>query len=329
MIYHARMLKAYALYPDDTVAQCHSIEAVAEAVRERQARVWIDLEGAQAQDLAPVAELFSLYPDAVEDCLEGGQRARVDDYDDYLFLLMYGALESEALPEFIPRKLCIFFSAQFLITVHAESLSSVRSALHRMERSPELLRQGLEHLLFHIMDGVVDNYVLCAENYEEILESLEQESLIGLPRAELLVDLTRVRRELIGFRRTVVSLRELVTPFARGDYRHISEDLMWDFRHVVDHLTHTWELTEGLREIAYTIRENYANQLAQRTNDHMRTLTIFSTFLLPLSLVSGIYGMNVAIWPDNSSRLSFPLVLLGMAGIAVAMFIYFRKRRWL
>jgi len=323
------MFRAYALHPDETIEIASDVVTATRLWAQGTVKVWIDLEHPSREEMEVLAAAFSLDAESVEDCLSGEQRPRIDDYDNYLFLMLYGAVASEASLTFNPRKICIFFNSRYLITVHQETVLSVRYVFRRLERNTDLLKRGIDHVFFHLIDGLVDNIVLCAETYEDQMDVLEEESLETPIRPDLVTDVSRLRGDLMGFRRLVVSLRELVLPLSRRDYPHISEDLAWDFRHVIDHLTYAWELAEGLREVAQSIRENYSDQLARRTNDLMRTLTIFSTFLLPLSLISGIYGMNILLWPGPGARFAFPLVLGAMGCVATAMFVYFRKRGWI
>ncbi len=323
------MLKAYALCPDGTIEIASEVDEVAALWARGDVKLWIDVEHPYREQMEALASVFKLDAESVEDCLAGEQRPRIDDYDHYLFLMLYGAVASETELTFNPRKICIFFNTRYLITAHQEPVLSVRYLFRRLERNTDLLKRGIDHLFFQLIDGIVDNYVLCAETYEDQLDTLEQESLETPPRPDLMANVNRLRRDLIGFRRLVVSTRELVLPLSRRDYPHVSDDLAWDFRHVIDHLTYAWELAEGLREVAQSIRENYSDQLARRANDLMRTLTIFASILLPLSLISGVYGMNIMLWPGPSAPYAFPLVLGAMGGVATVMFVYFRKRGWL
>lgn len=323
------MLKGFLVHPDGNIEIVETLEPVEEMWSRGRGAVWLDVDRPDREELARIGSLFRLDEDAIDDCLAGEQRQRVDDYDDYLFMVFYGAIASRENAEFAPRKCCMFYNTRFLITVHHEPVLAVREARRRVERSPDTMRRGIDHLFFLLIDGAVDNYVYCAETYEEVLEALEEESLRPHPRTDLVTDVSRVRRELIGFRHLVISLREAVTPFTRGDFHHISESLSWDFKHVLDHLTYTWELLDGLRELTQNIRQNHSDHVARRTADLMRTLTIFSAFLMPMTLITGIYGMNVLLWPGSNNPLSATFIFGCMFVTGVLMFIYFRKRHWI
>ncbi|MFP4500181.1 MAG: magnesium transporter CorA family protein [Candidatus Hydrogenedentota bacterium] len=302
--------------------------AAFEAAWEPEAVCWVDVATLDRPVIEGLARLFGLEHEAVEDSLEGTQRARTDDYEDHLFVLLYAAVGREEPPFFSARKLCMFYAEHFLITLSDAPVRTIEDMHIRLSRFPQQLGRGLDQLFFDVVDGVVDNYVLCAETYDEKLEALETESLSDPWRPGFLADVTAMRRELIEFRRALMSLRELLTPYMRGAYRHITEGLARDFLHVHHHLTYAWELAEGLREITQGIRENFNAQLAERQNNHMRTLTIFATFLLPLSLIAGIYGMNVPLWPGENAAWAFPAILGVMGVVATGMILFFRKRHW-
>lgn len=292
--------------------------------------LWLDVEAEDEDVHTAIGALFGLNPGAVDDADDKGQRPRIDDYGDYLFLLMYASLAPEDPPSFAPRQLAIFFGRRFLITIHDQPIRAIRTACDRLVRMPErALGRGLDYHLFHIIDYLVDNFVVCAESYEEILDDLDEASMRADVKSGLLADLTEVQRRLIRMRRMASAQRELAAQIAGGEYEFISPEVDRRFEHIYQHLTHAFELIEGMRETIHAIRDNYYAILAERTNQMMRTLTMFSTFILPLTLITGFYGMNVGLWPPGDS----PLALLSIVGLMIAsggcMVLYFKRRNWL
>lgn len=192
-----------------------------------------------------------------------------------------------------------------------------------------MLAQGVDFILYAILDGVVDNYAVVAESYELRLEQLEEASLQTDADGGFLADAARLRHELLDLRRLAFSLRELVMPLADGECDYISGTLALRFRHVCDHLTQVIELTDVQRERLHGVRDNYHMTLTARTNIIMRTLTLFASIMLPLSFVAGVYGMNLPLWPPPHSPWTFWGVLGVMAGIATILLLWFRQRKWL
>lgn len=304
--------------------------AARRAVDEAGTTVWVDLDGETCALVERAGELFGLNPGAIADADDDDQRPRIDDYGDYLFMVFYASLAPEDPPEFSPRQLAVFLGKNWMITVHNKPIRAVRTAAERARRLPErAMGKGVDYHLFHIVDYLVDNFVICAESYEEVLDTLDEASMRADVSSGVLTELTRVQRELIHMRRMASAQRELAAQIAGGEYEFISAEVDRRFEHIYQHLTHAFELIEGMRETIHSIRDNYYAVLAERTNKMMRTLTMFSSFILPLSLITGYYGMNIDLWPGHAWPGGFLFVSAVMLFTGACMWIYFRKRHWL
>lgn len=324
------MFAGFARYPDGNTETLASLEGVAPLVCRDDVGLWIDLQEPSEADLRSVGETLKLDQEALEDCLHGEQRARIDEYDDHIFLVVYGVPGVEDAAEFSPRKLAVFFGKRFLVTVHRQPMPTVGRIRERCERNAtHVLARGIDFLLYQIIDGMVDRYVLLAEAYETQLDELEDKSIRSDVDESLLADVSEMRRRLIELRQMAASQRDLLLPIAEGEYAFVSESLEQRFSHVRDHLTKVVELVDGLRELLAGIRDNYHTALANRTNAVMKTLTVFAAVLLPLSLVAGIYGMNVPLWPRPDHPLSFWAIVGVMLGMAALLLYYFKRKRWL
>jgi magnesium transporter len=324
------MLTAFVRNPDGTCDTLSSVDAVAQSRHTEGSFLWIDLEQPGEETLRAVGELFGLSSEALEDCIHGAQRPRIDEYEDHIFLVLYGMPGIEDDDRFEPRKLAVFCGSRFLVTVHRDPLLSVREIRARCDRhAPQILRQGPDFVLYSIIDRMVDRYIAVAEAYEKRLDALEDVSLRKPVSESLLSDLSLLRRDLLELKHIAVSQRELIIPIANGEYEYISDTLDTHFAHVRDHLTQVVELVESQRELLNSVRDNYHFALADRMSDRVKTLTLFATLLLPLSLIAGIYGMNLPVWPPSDRPWSFWLVLGVMAVLAAGMLTYFRRQRWL
>lgn len=294
------------------------------------AAIWIDLESPTPDELNNVATRFALPADAVDDCLHGEQRPRVDLFDDSMFVVLYGAVGMGAEDVFDPRKLAVFVGPGYLLTIHREPLPSVKDARERCARNPtHLIGRGADFVLYSIFDDIVDRYVRLSDSYEERLASLEEASLDAPSDASVLGSLADLRRELLYLRRFTASQRDMLNPFQRGEMTCVSESLVQRFSHVQDHLTQVIEVIDSLRERINGVHEIYHAALATRMNDVIKTLTVFATVLLPMSVIAGIYGMNVPVWPPGNWPLSFPFVLVMMMVVAGTLLVFFRRKHWL
>lgn len=324
------MFSAFAHFSDGSVERIQSVDALAEAWSKEGTVVWIDLEGAMEEELRALDRVIPVKEAAVEDCLHGEQRPRIDEYEDYAFVVLYGAIGSE--PELVlqPRKLAAFCGRRFLITVHREPLRAINTIRERCSRhGAKALASGVDTLLYQIVDIMVDNFVALADKYEDRLEELEEASLARNVDESILEDVLNLRRELLELRHVAASQREVFTLLAEGELDYISETLSQQFSHVRDHLIKVVELIDAQRERLTGVRDNYHTTLAIRTNNVMKTLTVFAAVLLPLSVVTGIYGMNLPLWPPPEHPLSFWVVLMMMIAMGGGLLLYFRRRKWL
>jgi magnesium transporter len=324
------MLTAFCRYSDERFDSFTTVEAIADAWSKEGSELWVDLEEPTEAELQAVGGLLRLDADALEDCIHGDQRPRIDEFEDYIFLVLYGVLGVEDKGEFVPRKLAAFCGARLLVTVHREPLQTVRDERARCERRVEhVLGRGVDYVLFGIIDGMVDRYELVVGSYEERLNELEEACTAPGDDVSILERLSDLRRHMIQVRRIAASQIELVAPLAKGEYEYISDALERRFSHVRDHLAHVVERIDGLRELLNGVRDTYHSVQTDQMNAVMKTLTVFAAVLLPLSLVTGIYGMNLRLWPPPDHPFAFWGVLAAMVLIAWGLLYYFRRRRWL
>ncbi|MGB0717136.1 MAG: magnesium transporter CorA family protein [Phycisphaerae bacterium] len=288
---------------------------------------WIDLHAPPEDLLAEIGKQLELDRAAIEDCLQGEQRPRVDDYDAYLMFVLYSVASVHNDMAHEPKKMTAFLGRNFLLTVHQEPIRTISEELKRLDRnSRKLAGTTPDEFLYRLIDGMVDKFALVMNRLMDDLDELEEFSMRSDATEQVLADANGLRRRWLNLRRLAVSQRELVYPLARGQFDHLNESLAMRFRHVQDHLTHTIELTDTFRDRLRSIHDNFHATLATRINKTMRTLTVVATSMLPMSLIAGIYGMNVQVWPASETQNAFWWILLAMAIIGAATTFVFARR---
>lgn len=291
--------------------------------------LWLDLEAPELNNLKRIAEAFGLDEEAIEDVTEGQHRPRLDEYDDHAAIVLYGALGPESETTFSPRKLVIFIGPDFIITAHNEPLITIERQRARMAKHRGKSDQFRPDVILHMLvDAMVDNYLKVTYDYQERLDDMEEESLDLNENEVLLSQVLKLRRDMLELRRLATSLREVLQPLVAGDLDYVSERISTDFIHVRDHLTLAIESIDNLRELLNGVRDNYHAALATRANDIMKTLTIFASLFLPLSLVAGIYGMNMPLYPSVDNPSTFWEVIFFMGVIILGMLGFFKHRKW-
>ena len=323
------MQKIYAIEKTSPVEEI-SVGEIADVLTRDDTFVWVDLQSNDAADLEECARIFQLDPDSISDCFEGEQRPRVDDYDAYHLLFLYGMLGQVDSDEFDPHKLVVFVGPRFLITVHESPIRTLQQLRSKAQRRPKLFpRDSVWHLLYALIDQIVDNYVVFMQACEERVDQLEDQSLAPDCEPEILQQSAALRAMLSEIRHLVHAEDQLISMTIVELADFLDDDIVFDFRHVRDHLIAVGELSDRLRDRLNTVRDNYSFILANRTNEIMKILTIFASIMLPLSLIAGVFGMNLHFGPLEREPYGLWMVIGIMLVIGAGLFAFFRRKHWL
>jgi magnesium transporter len=295
--------------------------------------VWMGLFEPDPTELAEVQARFGLHDLAVEDAQTFHLRPKVEQYEDadIFFAVLRTARYIEAEDEVEFGEVSVFLSQRFVITVRQGAASDLRGARERLERRPELLRAGPVAALWAILDKIVDDYAPVVEGLERDVEEVEATVFGGSVAATERI--YKLRREVSDFYRTVHPLLGPLDALARGAYVHVAERLVPFFRDVNDHLKLVNEEVGGQRDLlAVILQANMAvisleqNEISVRQNETMKQLTIMATIFLPLSFITGFFGMNFG-WLTGHITPLWVFLVFGMgslAGSCLALYIWFR-----
>lgn len=312
-----------------TVIADATAEVLPSLLADAETRVWVDLSGPLDEASAKiVGEVFHFNPLAIEDCFAERERPKLETYDGYLYCITHGISKASTAEEHEIVELDAFLGQRYLVTYHARDSRSVETMLESVARSGEPLRRGPATLLQSILDRQVDGIEPMLDDFEERLDVLEEQVLAG-PRAEHLASLVAVRRNIVHLRRWLGLQRDLVLRLARQEFELIPPADALLFRDTHDHLARFAEFLETYRELSNSIQEAYLSMVNNRLGENMRFLTLFSAVLLPLTVLTGIYGMNFARMPGLQHWLGFPLTLAAMAATAGLVLLFFRGKGWL
>jgi magnesium transporter len=286
--------------------------------------VWVDVLDPDAKALAPIAAAFDLHPLAVEDCLHFPQRPKIDAYPGSLFLVW-------VLPRLMPNdgitysEIDIFLGKGFLVTSHSGPipvLDEVVASAHN------ILPSGAEWTLHAILDRAVDEIFPAVDYIADELDSIEDRLLQRASEADL-HHLYSMKRLLVALHKTIGPERDVVRGMARQT-ELVSQEAYLYFQDVGDHLARATDSVETYRDVASGAMDIYLSAVNNRMNAIMKQLTVVATIFMPLTLMSGIYGMNITegMWPPITAVWSFGLVIATMLLIAVWMLWFFRRRNW-
>ncbi|MCC5034188.1 magnesium/cobalt transporter CorA [Streptomyces sp. WAC 00631] len=309
--------------PDVTVA-------LREARTERHAFLWLGLHEPTPEEFDKVSREFGLHPLAVEDALKAHQRPKLEVYDDSLFLVLKPVVYDAPGDTVATEELMIFLGDSFVVTVRHGEGSPLASVRHRLEREPEVLRQGPTAVLYAISDAVVDHYIDVAGELQIDLEELETE--VFAPEAVDRNTAARIytfKRQIVEFRRATVPLTDPMTQLTHAALPFVDDSARPFFRDVGDHLTRANESVEGLDRLLSDVLAAHLAQTGVRQNDDMRKISAWAAMAAIPTMVAGIYGMNFEHMPELESTWGYPVVLVLM-GLAIAgLFRAFKRQGWL
>jgi magnesium transporter len=291
---------------------------------------WINVTGvSKAKDLEKLGECFKIHPLVLEDILEVGQRPKVEDYDDYLYIVLNSIRPAAEGEELVADEISLVLGPHYLLSFYAgdgDIYAPVRERL--LQGKGRIRKLGADYLAYALIDLVVDNYFIELEKFGDQVESLEDE-VVAQPSPQTLRDVHRFKNDMIMLRKSLWPLREVIARLERRESPLISESLGNYFRDVYDHTIIAIDTVETYRDILSGMLDIYLSSMSNRLNQIMKVLTIIATIFMPLTFITSLYGMNFKYIPELQWEYGYYMALGVMLVIAGSMLEYFRKKHWL
>jgi magnesium transporter len=279
--------------------------------------------------LESLGQCIGLHPLVLEDILNTEQRPKIEDYGDYLYIVVKMITYPDKADGIAVEQVSLILGQNFVISfqegIQGDVFSPVRERI-RNEKS-RLRKMGADYLTYSLVDSVVDSYFAVLEELGERIEVLEEE-LIEQPSRNTLHTIHKLKQEMIFLRKSVWPLREVVNFMERGESPLINEGTRIFLRDVYDHTIQIIDTIETFRDMLSGMLDIYLSSISNRINEVMKVLTVIATIFMPLTFLAGVYGMNFEYMPELKWRWGYPAILLVMLAVAVSMLTYFKKKRW-
>ena len=291
--------------------------------------LWVDIQGLGSGEVVRQAgEALGLHPLTVEDVVHLHQRPKVEEFKDYLYVVMRavrlggdGRVCNEQLSFVLKEGVLVTFQEH-----DGDGFEPVRLRLR--EGKGQLRQEGADYLTYALMDTAIDSYFPVLELYGDTMDALdEQVRQDPSPAASAAVH--AIRRELRQLRRAIWPLRDVAGTLCRFDHQLLSAKARPMFRDCYDHVVQVADFVDGTRERASELADLYLVMMSERTNQVMKVLTIIATIFIPLTFIAGIYGMNFDLMPELKWRWGYAAVWAAMTVITVFMLVLFRRAGWL
>ena len=299
--------------------------------KEKPTVTWINIDGLRQVDiLEKLGACYGIHPLVLEDILTD-QRPKVEDYENYIFIVLkmvyYDEKKEEDTIDF--DQVSLIFGQNFVISFKEKEVDVFDPMRERLRTGKGRIRRlGTDYLAYSMIDAIVDHYFVIMEKLGERFEDIE-DAVVANPDPSTLPEIYNLKRDMLFLRKSVWPLREAISKMQRLDSPLISEATKIYLRDVYDHTIQVIENIETFRDMSASLLETYLSSLSNRLNEIMKVLTIISTIFIPLTFITGIYGMNFDYMPELRSSWGYPVVVTMLLVAALVMLVYFKKKRWL
>jgi magnesium transporter len=291
---------------------------------------WINIDGIhQVEALEKLGECFGLHPLTLEDILNTDQRPKVEDFGDYMYIVLKMFSHEDKSNEILIEQVSLILGPNFVLSFQ-ENVGDVFDPIRERIRNGKgkIRKMGADYLVYALLDAIVDNYFIILERIGEQIEFME-DRLVMNPAPETLNTIHKLKREMLILRKSVWPLREVISSMERGEFSLIKDSTKIYLRDVYDHNIQIIDTIETLRDMLSGMLDIYLTSISNRLNAVMKVLTIIATIFMPLTFLAGIYGMNFKYMPELEWKWGYPLILLIMFSIGISMLFYFKRKKWL
>jgi magnesium transporter len=291
--------------------------------------VWVDLSQPTPEESRILSDPFHFHQLAVEDALSELHHPKIESYGDYLYLILHGIDFRASEHCFRTQDIDFFLGNQYLVTVHPGVSRSIGRVGGACTRDPRILGDGPGMLLYRIVDTMVDNYRPEVEELSERLDTLEDE-VFERPNPQLARRILNFKKDISSLRQVVMPQRDAIGRLARREFPLISEQLAYGFRDVHDHLVRLSDEAMFFQDRITSILDAHLSAVSNQLNQVMKVLTIIATLFMPLTVFTGMYGMNVRLpHLPGGENAQFWWILAIMLAMSGAMVFYFRRKGWI
>jgi magnesium transporter len=300
-------------------------------LRDKPGVTWIKVNGIHAvENLQKLGDCYRLHPLVLEDILNTDQRPKIEDFDDYIYIVLRTINYAEDNDnELTSEQVSLILGKNYVISFQEGNGAIFAPVLERLRTSKGRIRKiGADYLAYTLMDLIVDNYFVVLEKFGEALEYLEEE-VVQHPTPQTLQDIHRSKYDMIMLRKSVWPLREVISRLERRESDLIREATAIYFKDVYDHTIVAVDNIETYRDILSGMLDIYLSSISNRLNEVMKVLTVIATIFMPLTFLAGIWGMNFKYMPELGWVWGYPAALTLMLVIALSMVRYFRRKKWI
>jgi magnesium transporter len=298
--------------------------------KDKSTITWINIDGVhEIKVIEEIGKLFNLHSLILEDIVDTDQRPKIKDFRDYIFIILKMLYCDKKSNEMKVEQVSLILGKNYVISFQEREGDVFDFIRDRIRNNIGRIRKlGADYLVYSLMDAIVDNYFTIIEKLDEEIENLE-DKVISQPNPANVQAIHELKRDLIFLRKSVLPLREVISILERGESPLVLESTNLYLRDVYGHTIQVMDTVESLRDIISGILDIYLSSINTRMNEIMKVLTIIATIFIPLTFITGIYGMNFQYMPEIKWFWGYPLILSVMLIIGIVMVIFFKRKKWM
>lgn len=327
----SRLPRSFFAAADGTVTRDLALRELSSALTVQAGTLWVDIDTSVRQQMAILEKLFGFHPLSIEDVLNPNSRAKVEQYEGYLFVIIrvvsYG-YQTEDPYDLETANLCVFIGPNYVVTAHAGPSANVEAVVQLTTRTPEVMQRGAARIAHQVMDGAVDQFFPILDRVDDFSESLEERVFKQFDE-EALLDIFAVKRMVLTLRRHLAPEREIFNVLTNRPSPLLSPEVQIYFRDIYDHILRINDSLDTYRDLLSTTLESYLSQVSNRLGLVTKGLTVVATLSVPFVVVSGMWGMNFDRIPLKDVPHGFELMLALQLGFGLVLIWVLRKRGWL
>jgi magnesium transporter len=289
---------------------------------------WFNIDGVhQTSVIQTLGSNFGLHALVMEDILNTDHRPKIENHDDYLYIVLKMLQYDEEAAETRTEQLSLILGDNYVLAFQERTGDVFDGIRKRLSSGRSIRHKGADYLAYALIDAIVDNYFVLLEKFGDQVELLEEE-LLSNPTPRTLSRIHHFKREMLLLRKAVWPLREILSSLARDESSLICAETRMYLRDVYDHTIHIIDTIETIRDLLSGMLDLYVSSVSQRMNEIMKVLTIFASVFMPLTFIAGVYGMNFHYMPELTLPWAYPATLIFMLLVAVGLVSFFKWKKW-
>lgn len=321
------MIRTMKYHPEAETEILDGIQPFFELLQDEKSLYWFDFENPNDEESYLLYSDFKFHPLVIEDTITPSN-PKLDVFKDYLYMV-FRTIDYLKEDELGSREIDFFLGKNYVLSYHKDKFATLDRLLGVFLRDDRLISRGPDFLFHTIVDSLVDDFVATLDKVARRIDSFEESVFGGNFHTDILKQIFELKEDIAEVKTSALAQRDIMWRFSRGEYRLASPDSLVYFRDIYDHLSHVNDKADHFRELLTSVMQAYFSAINDKTNQIMKTLTIFTAVLLPLSVIASIYGMNFVNMPELRWEYGYYYALSLMFAVGAGTLIFFKLKGWL